>query len=41
MTRKYTLEEVISRANEVHDSKYDYSLITEYKNTVIANFIKK
>ena len=30
--RRRTLEEVINNANEVHNNKYDYSLITSYKN---------
>ena len=31
-TRKRSLEEVLEKANKVHNYKYDYSLITEYKN---------
>ncbi|MBR6517568.1 MAG: DUF723 domain-containing protein [Bacilli bacterium] len=30
--RRRTLEEVIEKANNVHNNIYDYSLITEYKN---------
>ena len=30
--KRRCLEEVINIANEVHDYKYDYSLIKEYKN---------
>jgi hypothetical protein len=30
--KRRTLEDVISKANEVHNNRYDYSLITEYKN---------
>ena len=29
---KYTLEKIINRANEIHNYKYDYSLMNEYKN---------
>lgn len=29
---KYDLEKAINRANEIHNYKYDYSLMSEYKN---------
>lgn len=29
---RFTIDEVISKANKVHNNKYDYSLITTYKN---------
>ena len=32
---KHKLEKVISKANKVHNNKYDYSLINEYKNNRI------
>ena len=32
MGKKISLEERIKQAREVHGDKYDYSLITEYKN---------
>lgn len=30
--KRRTISEVIAEANKIHDNKYDYSLITEYKN---------
>lgn len=33
--KRRTIEEVIAIANNVHNNKYDYSLITEYKNDKI------
>lgn len=33
--RRRSLEEIINEANRVHDNKYDYSLITTYKNDKI------
>lgn len=30
--KRYTLEEFINQANEIHNFKYDYSLISEFKN---------
>ena len=32
MPSKYTLEDIIKQSREIHGDKYDYSLITEYKN---------
>jgi very-short-patch-repair endonuclease len=32
MSKKYTLEEVIYKANLIHEFKYDYSLINTYNN---------
>lgn len=34
MARKYTLEKIIEKSNQIHNFKYDYSLITEYKGTM-------
>ena len=31
-SKRRTIEEVIEKCKKVHDDKYDYSLITEYKN---------
>ena len=30
--RKLSLDDFIERANKIHDNKYDYSLVTEFKN---------
>ena len=32
MSKRLTIEQIVERFRQVHKDKYDYSLITEYKN---------
>jgi Zn finger protein HypA/HybF involved in hydrogenase expression len=40
MPGKLKLETILLRANQIHNNKYDYSLITEYKGTMTKYLIK-
>ncbi len=38
--KRYNLESIVQKANEVHNNKYDYSLITEYIGVKASYYIK-